>query len=113
MYRGPVHATPERFENVDLFLRAPSSWPTVHANLYPEKGDFHEHSWDFKPEEFDNAGLDVKRFKNELIENDDKRIIKDDRWLLSISDVRGQVLFFGSLQGPLGLVRGWKILVMW
>ena len=29
--------------------------------------------------------------------------------LLSISDVRGQVLFFGSLQGPLVLVRGWKI----
>ena len=26
--------------------------------------------------------------------------------LLSISDVRGQVLFFGSLQGPLVLVRG-------
>ena len=26
--------------------------------------------------------------------------------LLSISDVRGQVLFFGLLQGPLGLVRG-------
>ena len=27
-------------------------------------------------------------------------------FLLSISDVRGQVLFFGSLQGPLVLVRG-------
>ena len=32
--------------------------------------------------------------------------------ILSISDVRGQVLFFGSLQGPLVLVRGRKILVM-
>ena len=26
--------------------------------------------------------------------------------ILSISDVRGQVFFFGSLQGPLVLVRG-------
>ena len=75
MYWGPVHATPERFENADLFLRGFGSWPTVHANLYPENGDFHKSSWVFKPEEFENAGLDVKRFKNELIENDNKRII--------------------------------------
>jgi len=33
--------------------------------------------------------------------------------LLSISDVRGQGLFFGPLHGPLVLVCGLKILVMW
>ena len=31
--------------------------------------------------------------------------------LLSISDVRGHGLFFGSLQGPLVFARGLKILV--